>query len=83
MGTEQYGSRYWGVGLPDGKIVNLMADWIVVTDAGALVAIREAEDGQRHVNAAFAPERWTHCWAAALFDGEPIAVEHWEGVVER
>jgi len=81
MGTEQYGRYYWGVSLSDGKVVNLMADRLVITD-GVLVAIREAGDGQ-HVNVAFAPGRWTHCWAASMFTGEPVAVDHWEGVMKR
>jgi hypothetical protein len=75
----QYGGRYFCVKQTDGPDILVMADETEVTPAGALVLRRDT--GQ--INLAVAPGTWTHLYAASLMDGSAVAVEHWEGEVQR
>jgi hypothetical protein len=84
MGSENYGGAYWGVKVttdisPDGEIY-LMADEVIVSQAGALEFIRKKTSSS---NLVIAPGKWLTCFAASLFDGHAVAVEYWKGEVNR
>lgn len=77
--TEQYGDKYWCVGLDDGDDteVYLMADEVREGETGALFFCRA--DGM--LNLAIAPGEWRFVYAASLMDGAAVAVQHWPGQI--
>jgi hypothetical protein len=76
--SQRYGSRYWAVGLPDGRQVYMWADRIVVDPSGALVAwedtkevsgwnpqmATEREPIDPEITLILAPGSWVHAYAA-------------------
>lgn len=74
-----YGKRYWGVILPDGRYIYLHAD-LIATDGGCLVAMREivrpgASDGFTETTLALSPGQWSAFFAANALTGEPVCVD--------
>ena len=86
-GTARYGELYWCVKVPNtvspsGEIY-VMADRVVVDATGALMCLRDREDGLTQPNLILAPRKWTALYAASCIDGSAVAVEHWQGEVVR
>lgn len=80
MTTEHYGKYYWCVKVtpdisPDGEIY-LMADEVQVDSSGCLVL-----SGKSSANLILPATKWLACFAASLFDGHAVAVEHWKGEI--
>lgn len=74
-----YGKRYWGVILPDGRYLYFHADR-VVADAGSLVALREVassteSDGEIETTLALSHGQWSAFFAANVVTGEPICID--------
>lgn len=84
MGAEQYGRFYWCIWVPkwisgSGSFM-VHADEMVIEADGTLVAYR-IKDGRRMPNISIAGGYWTLFFAASIFDGGPVAAEHWEPAV--
>lgn len=80
---ENYGRFYWcakvnASAAPSGEIY-VYADSVNVV-CGALVFTRHSEHGR---NLIIAPGLWRAVYAASCLDGAAVAVEHWEGEVQR
>jgi hypothetical protein len=83
-GAEKYGRFYWCAKVveeisKDGEIY-VHADDARVID-GELLFIRRREGGEEQINLAIAPGKWLAVYAASVFDGHPVAIEHWAGEV--
>lgn len=82
-GPDRWGSKYWGAQLADGTMVYYMADGCSV-ESGALcfwgAFRRRPEDAplERILLATYAPGHWKRAWAANVFDGGSVAMEHLE-----
>ena len=92
-GTSKYGSKYWCIkskASKDGEIY-VMADRLAVTEAGSLIAWGGGRSKSGDTPIAnkqipvliLASGHWTSAYAASVFDGSAVAVEHWEGEVDR
>jgi hypothetical protein len=89
---DSYGRYFWCIKSDlssDGEIY-VRADRLEVTSDGALIAWggRRYDEGDANPNDAhsvliIAFGRWKAAYAADWFDGEPVAIEHWKGEVER
>ena len=89
MSTEQYGNLYWCVKVPksisSSKEIYLHASKAEVTPAGDLIFWSSTNENRPEPfqNLALAHGSWTAFFAASVMDGAAVAVEHWEGEVER
>jgi len=82
--TTRYGRFYWCVKVEkelsqDGEIY-LMADDVRIDD-GDLIFVRQREGGTEQINLAIASGDWKAVYAASVWDGAPVAVDHWGGEV--
>lgn len=83
-GKEQYGDRYWCVGLADGAEVHAHAhaDEVRVEPSGALLLVRGRKDEKpEQVNLAFANGQWRFLYAASTLDGRAVAAVHRPGQI--
>ena len=84
-GAEKYGNYYWciktDVSHETGELY-AYADKVQVDQAGCLVLIR-CKDGEELPTLAFAQGSWKAFYAASVWDGSAVSVEHWEGEVSR
>jgi hypothetical protein len=86
MAPSDVGKYYWCAkvtqDLSDDGEIYVYADDVVIAD-GAVVFLRDS-DGKRHPNLVVPAGKWIALFAASVFDGHAVAVEHWAGeVVER
>lgn len=92
--TGRYGNYYWCVksALSENGDIYIMADRVQVLPDGTLVFEQLAtHDTKRDtppkpldaplITIAFAPGQWKAFFAASLFDGAAVAVEHWKGEI--
>ncbi len=83
-GKEQYGDRYWCIGLTEGGEVHAHADEVRVEPSGALLLVRGSKDEKpEQVNLAFASGQWCFLYAASTLDGHAVAAVHWPGQIEE
>jgi hypothetical protein len=93
-GASKYGQYYWCVLLLAGEEITVHADLAKITDNGDLLLLRTSrwlEDDTYeqnaldppHVNLAVAAGRWVTFYAASVWDGGPVAVEHWKEPAPR
>ena len=82
MKPDHYGRYYWCVktDLSDSGEIYLHADQAEISPNGELTLCVPKGDGS-HVNMAFAVGHWKAVHAASVFDGAPVAVQHWSGEV--
>lgn len=83
-GCSNYGQYYWCVKVPktlseNGEIY-VHADKVSLSATGALL-FENSKDWT--FNLVLAPGQWLACYAASVFDGSAVAVEHWKGEVDR
>jgi hypothetical protein len=78
-GSDKYGAHYWCVRLKAGD-VHLYADQVYTND-GDLVFISEKKGPNAKTLATFtvAKGEWVLFYAASVFDGRAVSVEHWPG----
>jgi hypothetical protein len=91
-GTAKYGDYYWCIktaeGISEEGEIYVMADRVEVNAHGDLIfyqAAGESLSGSRPEmpTRALAAGQWHVFYAASLFDGAAVAVEHWAGEVRR
>ena len=89
---ENYGQRYWGVYLVDGRQVYFHADKVVVSSDGALLAVRTHEhvyvDGEptyeykfldeAYSTLGFASGQWLSYFSASAINGDPVSIDNSE-----
>lgn len=85
-GAEQFGRFYWCIKVPvpvsgNGEIY-VYADEMEIGSDGSLRAIKQIDEGH-HYNLVLASGSWLVFYAASLLDGSAVAVEHWEGEIDR
>jgi hypothetical protein len=83
--TQKYGELYWCVKTKLSKSgeIYVMADDARLSSDGSISFIRLTAGKPPSINLAIAPGNWTAFYAANLFDGAPVAVEHWDGEINR
>ena len=92
--TDRYGSRYWCIGVPEAicpdRQIYLMACRLVVENGTLLCwrdqTLRQDEAGyeplpQPQLMNAWAPGHWLYFFAASVWDGSAVNVDHWKGEV--
>jgi hypothetical protein len=82
----KYGKSYYCIKTKLSKSgeIFVLADTARILPDGSLQFTRaKGAEEPPIVNLAIAPGHWTACYAASIIDGTPVAVEHWEGEVER
>ena len=81
----RYGNCYWCAKvdrLSENGEIYVFADDAVVNEHGDLLFVREKDD-RRETVLAIAAGQWRAFFAASCLDGCAVAVEHWQGEVER
>ena len=73
------GDLYWFVRLAAGDEIHFHADRVAIEPSGALVGYT-IQKGTEVVVFAVGAGAWTHSYAASVFDGGAVAVEHWDSV---
>jgi hypothetical protein len=70
-----YGKFFWHIGLPgkSGAEILLWSNRAEIGSGGTLLMY----DPEGCLNLALAPGEWKHVYTASVFDGHPVAVEHW------
>lgn len=58
------GSRYWVIGLNDGREMSLHAEEVTVSETGVIAAVN-SEGG---LDLVLPAGQWTHCYAASVWD---------------
>lgn len=83
--TAKYGQYYFcakvSPGLSQNGEIYLMADEVEISAEGGLVFWRKKEGGPRLPNLILAKGQWAAVYAASMFDGSAVAVDHWKGEV--
>jgi len=92
-GPQGRGNLYFCVKVPiwvckKGEIYIWADEWDMVNGHLIFYLLQDGEPKnmvrpKRALNMAFAPGQWNTVFAASVLDGNAIAVEHWEGEVER
>lgn len=80
--TKDYGGYYWCVksGLSESGDIYLYADDVRLTKNGEL-EFYQLRDDEPQLLFAVAPGQWKAVYAASVFDGSAVAVQHWRGEV--
>lgn len=73
-GAAKHGQYFYGVELLNKTVVMFYADQVTIEPSGVLCAHRKRDEGLQ-VTLAWLPGQWGHFWAAAVLDGQPIAVD--------
>lgn len=86
-GTSHYGNYYWCAKVtkdlsPDGEIY-VMADSVSIEQGALRFMGHSAKRDEQFPVLIIPASKWIVCYAASLLDGSAIAVEHWQGEVQR
>lgn len=84
-GPAKYGGYYWCIKSDQSGSGEIYAhaDRVEVTAGGDLVLWRERDGRAPETNLALARGQWSAVYAASCIDGSAVAVEHWQGEVDR
>jgi len=84
-GCERYGRYYWCIKTPVSKSgeIYVHADEARILPDGTLSLVQTKEGAPASINLALASGKWTAVYGASVIDGSAVAVEYWEGEVER
>jgi hypothetical protein len=82
-GSNCRGRNYWCIktGLSEDGEILVTADQLDVTSGGALIASQSQP--RTRITLILAPGTWSAAYAASTDDGSAVAIEHWEGEVQR
>ena len=84
-GTAKYGNYYWCIKTKLAKSgeIYVMADDARILPDGTLSMVQLKKGEEPIITLAIAPGQWQIFYAASMIDGAPVAVEHWDGEVNR
>ncbi len=78
------GNFYWGLKVPahvsPDKEIFLHADMVNISN-NSLIFMNKVEKGAMQVVLSLSEGNWNAVYAASVFDGKPIACEHWKGTL--
>jgi hypothetical protein len=85
--ADEYGKRYWGVILNDGRYMYIHADKLIVNESGDLIALRKIassneHDGSTQMTFCLAKGQWLSFFAANVLTGYPVCVDNTVSVSE-
>lgn len=81
---SDYGSRYWCIKvtriLSESGEIYAYADEIAINRDGSLALLRH-KDGEKQVTLLISAGQWLALYAASVFDGSALSVQHWKGEI--
>jgi hypothetical protein len=83
-GAARYGRYYWCIksGLSENGEIYVYADEVRYLPSGGVLFVGHDVDHES-TNLALAVGQWSAVFAASVWDGHAIAVEHWKGEIAR